>query len=46
VSTLTTEHFTCSDVIEKHVKEADIALYEAKNNGRSRTEFFGDINFN
>jgi diguanylate cyclase (GGDEF)-like protein len=46
VSTLKTHSLSCSDVIEKYVKEADIALYEAKNNGRSRTEFFGDINFN
>jgi diguanylate cyclase (GGDEF)-like protein len=41
---LKTDNLTCSDVIEKHVKEADIALYEAKNNGRSRTEFFDDMN--
>ena len=46
VAALKTDNLTCSDVIEKHVKEADIALYEAKNNGRSRTEFFDDINFN
>ena len=45
-SALKAENLTCSDVIEKHVKEADIALYEAKNNGRSRTEFFDNINFN
>jgi diguanylate cyclase (GGDEF)-like protein len=43
---LKADNLTCSDVIEKHVKEADIALYEAKNNGRSRTEFFDDINLN
>lgn len=43
---LKSDNLTCSDVIEKHVKEADIALYEAKNNGRSRTEIFDDINFN
>jgi diguanylate cyclase (GGDEF)-like protein len=46
VSTLKTHSLSCSDVIEKYVKEADIALYEAKNNGRCRTEFFGDVNFN
>ena len=46
VAALKTDNLTCSDVIEKHLKEADIALYEAKNNGRSRTEFFDDINFN
>jgi diguanylate cyclase (GGDEF)-like protein len=45
VAILKANNLTCSDVIEKHVKEADIALYEAKNNGRSRTEFFDDINF-
>jgi diguanylate cyclase (GGDEF)-like protein len=43
---LKADNLTCSDVIEKHVKKADIALYEAKNKGRSRTEFFDDINFN
>jgi diguanylate cyclase (GGDEF)-like protein len=43
---LKNDNLTCSDVIEKHVKEADIALYKAKNNGRSRTEFFDDMNFN
>lgn len=41
---LKNDNLTCSDVIEKHVKEADIALYKAKNNGRSRTEFFDDMN--
>ncbi len=46
VAALKADNLTCSDVIEKHVKEADIALYEAKNNGRSRTEFFDDINLN
>lgn len=46
VTALKVDNLTCSDVIEKHVKEADIALYEAKGNGRSRTEFFDDINFN
>jgi diguanylate cyclase (GGDEF)-like protein len=46
VSALKTDNLTCSDVIEKYVKEADIALYEAKNNGRSRTEVFNDINSN
>lgn len=46
VAALKTDNLTCSDVIEKHVKEADIALYEAKNNGRSRTEFFYGINLN
>lgn len=46
VTALKSDNLTCSDVIEKHVKEADIALYEAKNNGRSRTEFFDNINFN
>lgn len=43
---LNANNLTCSDVIEKHVKEADLALYEAKNNGRCRTEFFDDLNFN
>ena len=46
VAALKANSLTCSDVIEKHVREADIALYEAKNNGRSRTEFFDDIIFN
>jgi diguanylate cyclase (GGDEF)-like protein len=46
VASLKVDNLTCSDVIEKHVKEADIALYEAKNNGRSRSDFFDDINFN
>lgn len=46
VASLKANNLTCSDVIEKHVKEADIALYEAKNNGRSRTDFFDDISFN
>ena len=46
VATLKADNLTGSDVIEKHAKEADIALYEAKNNGRSRTEFFDDINLN
>ena len=46
VAALKADNLTCSDVIEKQVKEADIALYEAKNNGRSRTEFFDDINLN
>jgi diguanylate cyclase (GGDEF)-like protein len=46
VTALKANNLTYSDVIEKHVKEADIALYEAKNNGRSRTEFFDDLNFN
>jgi diguanylate cyclase (GGDEF)-like protein len=46
VAALKADNLTCSDVIEKQVKEADIALYEAKNNGRCRTEFFDDINLN
>jgi diguanylate cyclase (GGDEF)-like protein len=46
VTALKADNLTCSDVIEKHVKEADLALYVAKNNGRSRTEFFDDTNLN
>lgn len=46
VAALKANNLTCSDVIEKHVKEADIALYEAKDNGRSRTEYFDDLNLN
>ena len=46
VASLKVDNLNYSDVIEKHIKEADIALYEAKNNGRSRSYFFDDINFN
>lgn len=46
VTALKVDNLTCSNVIEKSVKEADIALYEAKDNGRSRTEFFDDKNSN
>lgn len=46
VVALKADNLTCSDVIEKHVKEADIALYAAKDNGRSRTEFFEDLKSN
>jgi diguanylate cyclase (GGDEF)-like protein len=46
VAALKANNLTRSDIIEQHVKEADIALYESKNNGRSRTEFFDDISVN
>ncbi|MDC0535707.1 GGDEF domain-containing protein [Francisellaceae bacterium] len=46
VSALNADNLTCPNVIEKLVKQADIALYKAKNNGRNRTGFFVDINLN
>ncbi|GBL04445.1 GGDEF domain-containing protein [Glaciecola sp. KUL10] len=44
VATVKTENLTCSDVLEKCVREADVALYRAKNDGRNQTQVFDEIN--
>ncbi|MCV2401559.1 GGDEF domain-containing protein [Marinomonas sp. C2222] len=42
-SNLEENNLTKPDIMEKYIKQADIALYEAKAKGRSRTEFFDHL---
>lgn len=44
VASIKTEDLSGSDIFEKCVREADVALYRAKNDGRNQTQVFDEIN--